>query len=57
MWFYISGYVVILGALINAEMERQTYKDSTIRGGAPLGARGAYAADTVGPKAGEDGSG
>lgn len=52
MWFYISGYIVIGGGLINAEMERQTRRDSTIRGGAPLGERGAYAADTVGPKAG-----
>ena len=52
MWFYLSGYIVIAGGLINAEMERQTRKDSTIRGGAPLGERGAYAADTVGPKAG-----
>jgi len=52
IWFYISGYIVIIGGLVNAEMERQTRKDSTIRGGAPLGQRGAYAADTVGPRAG-----
>ena len=52
LWFYISGYIVIIGGLVNAEMERQTRIDSTIRHGAPLGQRGAYAADTVGPKAG-----
>lgn len=52
IWFYISGYIAIIGGLVNAEMERQTRKDSTIRGGAPLGKRGAFAADTVGPKAG-----
>ena len=51
MWFYISSIIVVLGAEINAEMERQTKKDTTVRDGAPLGQRGAYAADTVGPPA------
>jgi membrane protein len=50
MWFYI---IIVLGAETNAEMERQTRKDTTIRGNAPLGQRGAYAADTVGPSARE----
>jgi len=49
MWFFISSIVVVLGAQINAELERQTVKDTTDCGGAPLGERGAYAADTVGP--------
>jgi membrane protein len=49
MWFYLSAYAVLLGAELNAEMEHQTAKDTTERGGAPLGARGAYVADTVGP--------
>jgi membrane protein len=49
MWFYLSGYIVILGAEINAEMERQTEKDTTVGEPKPLGARGAYSADTVGP--------
>jgi membrane protein len=53
MWFYISSVIIVLGAEINAEMERQTKKDTTVRGGAPLGERGAYAADTVGPSAGD----
>lgn len=53
MWFYISGLIVVLGAETNAEMERQTFRDTTVRGGAPLGKRGAYAADTVGPSAKE----
>jgi membrane protein len=48
LWFYLSSIVVVLGATINAEMERQTCKDTTVRGGAPLGQRGAYVADTVG---------
>lgn len=54
MWFYICGFVVVLGAEINSEAERQTRKDTTVRGGAPMGQRGAFAADTVGPSAGEN---
>jgi membrane protein len=53
MWFYISSLLVVLGAEINAEMERQTRKDTTEGPEAPMGERGAYAADTVGPTAGE----
>ena len=49
MWFYLSGYIVILGAEVNAEMERQTQKDTTEGRPKPLGSRGAYSADTVGP--------
>ncbi len=48
MWFLISAYVILIGAEINAEMERQTRKDTTIDGPRPLGQRQAYAADTVG---------
>ena len=29
MWFYITGFVVLLGAELNAEMERQTSQDTT----------------------------
>jgi membrane protein len=53
MWFYISSLIVVLGAEANAEMERQTFRDTTVKEGAPLGKRGAYAADTVGPSAQE----
>ena len=38
----------LIGAEINAEMERQTRKDTTTDGPRPLGQRRAYAADTVG---------
>lgn len=48
MWFYLSAYAVLVGAELNAEMEHQTARDTTERRGAPLGARGAYVADTVG---------
>jgi membrane protein len=51
MWFFISSIVVVVGAQINAEMERQTVKDTTVLQDAPLSQRGAFAADTVGPAA------
>jgi membrane protein len=48
-WFYISAFVILLGAEINAESEHQTTKDSTIdEPGKPMGQRGARMADTVG---------
>jgi membrane protein len=51
MWFYLSSFVVLVGAELNAEMERQTRRDTTTGPERPLGARGAYAADTVGAPA------
>ena len=48
MWFLLSSYAVLIGAELNAEMERQTRKDTTAGGEKPMGKRGAYAADTVG---------
>lgn len=48
-WFLLTAYVVLIGAEINAEMERQTRADTTVGSPKPLGRRGAHAADTVGP--------
>jgi membrane protein len=48
LWLYLSAYVILLGAELNAEMERQTLKDTTQGKPKPLGERDAYAADTVG---------
>lgn len=48
-WFYLTAIAVILGAELDAEVERQTARDSTEGSEEPLGARGAYAADTLGP--------
>lgn len=48
-WLYLSAFVVLLGAQINTELERQTTEDTTTSGGKPIGQRGAFAADTIGP--------
>ncbi len=48
LWFYLTGYSLVLGAEINSEMERQTKEDTTRGPQKPMGQRDAYAADTVG---------
>ena len=48
IWFWLSAFVVLLGAEVNCEMERQTYNDTTIGETRPLGEREAFAADTIG---------
>jgi membrane protein len=48
MWFWISAYIVLLGAELNAEMEHQTERDTTTGAPRPPGERGAYVADHVG---------
>jgi membrane protein len=50
MWLWISTIVVLLGAELNAEIEHQTARDSTVGHEKPLGARGAVMADTVGAR-------
>lgn len=47
MWFFVTAYVVLLGAELNAELEMQTARDSTEGPARPMGARGAYVADHV----------
>ena len=46
-WFYVSAFVVLLGAELNAEMELQTERDTTTGPPEPMGQRGAYVADHV----------
>lgn len=53
LWLQLTAAVVLLGAELNAELERQTRHDSTVERPAPMGHRGAEAADTVGPTAEE----
>jgi membrane protein len=47
-WFLLSAFSVLLGAEVNAELERQTRQDTTAGDDKPAGARGAAVADTVG---------
>jgi membrane protein len=51
-WLYLSALTVLLGAVINAQSERQTRKDSTEGPPRAMGRRGARAADTLGESAG-----
>lgn len=50
MWFYLQGFAIVIGAEFNAEMEHQTAVDTTNGPPAPMGERGAYVADTLGPR-------
>jgi membrane protein len=47
-WLWISAIVILLGAELDAEMEHQTARDTTIGAPAPIGMRGARMADTIG---------
>lgn len=47
MWFYLSAFVVLMGAELNAEMEHQTARDTTEGEPEPMGRRGAQMADRV----------
>ena len=49
LWLLLTAYAIIIGAELNAEMERQTTYDTTQGRDRPLGQRDAEAADTVGP--------
>ncbi|MFK4793638.1 YihY/virulence factor BrkB family protein [Sphingobium sp. ZW T5_29] len=46
MWLYVSAYAVLIGGLVNAELERQTAQDTTTGPEKPMGSRGAKMADT-----------
>lgn len=48
LWLYISAYVTVAGAELNAELERQTARDTTTGRPEVMGRRDAYAADTLG---------
>ncbi len=49
IWMDLTAYVILLGAELDSEMERQTVKDTTVGPEQPMGQRGAHAADTLGP--------
>ena len=48
MWFYVTAYIILIGAELNSELEHQTGKDSTVGPEEPMGERGAHVADTLG---------
>ncbi len=57
LWIYVSVFVLLIGAELNAEIEHQLATDTTVGPGRPMGRRGAYRADTLAPalvKPGED---
>lgn len=53
MWFWISAYIVLVGAEVNAELEAQTRKDTTVGKDEPMGERDAVKADNLGEAAGK----
>lgn len=54
LWFFISAFVVLMGAELNAELEHQTQHDTTTGPDEPMGERGAVKADTVAERTGRD---
>ncbi len=48
MWLWISAYVVLMGAELNAEIEAQTRYDTTVGPDEAMGTRGAEKADNLG---------
>jgi membrane protein len=48
-WLWVSVVLVVLGAAVNAESERQTSRDSTVGSERPLGEREAVVADSAPP--------
>jgi membrane protein len=52
-WVWVTVFLVIAGAAVNAETERQTVRDSTVGPERPIGERGAVVADSAPPYPGE----
>jgi membrane protein len=50
LWFFLTAYIVLLGAEVNSEMEHQTRRDTTTGEDKPMGQRGGYHADHVAGK-------
>lgn len=53
-WLWLSAFIVLLGALLDAELEAQTAIDSTVGEDRAMGQRGAVKADNLGAARGEE---
>lgn len=53
LWIYVTAYIFLIGAEINAEIEHQTAVDTTVGPEKPMGERGAHVADTLGATSGD----
>jgi membrane protein len=49
MWMWMSAIIIVCGAELNSEIERQIALDTRAGHPQPLGARGAVMADTLEP--------
>lgn len=49
-WLWLSAFVVLLGAQLDAEIEAQTARDTTVGPTQPMGQRGAFKADHLGER-------
>lgn len=47
LWLYLTAFVCLLGAALNAELELQQRKDTTRGPAKPMGQRGAFVADNL----------
>jgi membrane protein len=52
-WLWLTILLVVVGAAVNGEAERQTVRDSTVGPERPLGERGAVVADSAPPYPGD----
>jgi membrane protein len=51
MWFWISAYIILMGAELNAELEAQTRADTTVGDDKAIGTRDAVKPDNLGAAA------
>ncbi|WP_338019738.1 YihY/virulence factor BrkB family protein [Sulfitobacter sp. PR48] len=47
IWLWISSFLVLFGASLNAQIELRTWEDSTVGPSRPMGQRGAVVADEI----------
>jgi membrane protein len=47
MWLYLTAFLILMGAELDAELEHQTRRDTTAEGEQAMGQRGAFVSDHV----------